>query len=141
MDILTGENLTSIQLPNMVIICQSVRSSSGAAVDVVIPAVCEHHFIRVHENLVQHPSNNISIYVGVERIFSRHHPKLHLSWAYLSLLITNLSRVIVQLKVEKLLDKEQSRANVQVKRLATQEVHPRVIGEVIGSNLVPNPAS
>ena len=22
---------------------------------------CEKHFIRVHENLVQHPSNNISI--------------------------------------------------------------------------------
>ena len=27
----------------------------------VILASCEHHFIRVHEKLVQHPSNNISI--------------------------------------------------------------------------------
>ena len=24
-------------------------------------ASCEHHFLRVHENLGQHPSNNISI--------------------------------------------------------------------------------
>ena len=27
----------------------------------VILATCEHHFIRAHENLVQHPRNNISI--------------------------------------------------------------------------------
>ena len=27
----------------------------------VISASCEDHFIRVHENLVQHPSKNISI--------------------------------------------------------------------------------
>ena len=28
---------------------------------IVILVSCEHHFIRVCENLVQHPSNNISI--------------------------------------------------------------------------------
>ena len=28
---------------------------------IVILASCEHQFIRVHENLVQHPSNNILI--------------------------------------------------------------------------------
>ena len=28
---------------------------------IVILASCEHQFIRVHENLVQHPSTNISI--------------------------------------------------------------------------------
>ena len=28
---------------------------------IFILACCEHHFIRLHENLVQHPSNNISI--------------------------------------------------------------------------------
>ena len=27
----------------------------------VILASCKHHFFRVHENLVQHPSNNISL--------------------------------------------------------------------------------
>ena len=32
---------------------------------IVILASCEYHFIRVHENRVQHPSNNISIIVGV----------------------------------------------------------------------------
>ena len=47
----------------------SVRSSSWRGGDgvkgvdggIVILVSCEHHFIRVHENLVQHPSNNISI--------------------------------------------------------------------------------
>ena len=46
----------------------SVRSSSkkggkgeGNEGDIFILASCEHHFIRVHEKLVQHPSNNISI--------------------------------------------------------------------------------
>ena len=28
---------------------------------IVILASCEYHCIRVHENLVQHPSNNIAI--------------------------------------------------------------------------------
>ena len=45
MDILTGENLSS-------------REWMGI---IVILASCEYHFIRVYENLVQHPSNNISI--------------------------------------------------------------------------------
>ena len=37
----------------------------GSITGIVILASCEHHFIRVLENLVQHPSNNISI--GVSR--------------------------------------------------------------------------
>ena len=28
---------------------------------IVILASCEYYFIRIHENLVQHPRNNISI--------------------------------------------------------------------------------
>ena len=38
---------------------------------IVILASCEHHFIRVHGNLVQHLSNNISIIptiFGIENI-------------------------------------------------------------------------
>ena len=31
---------------------------------IVILAICEYHFIRIHENLVQHPSNNIGIIPG-----------------------------------------------------------------------------
>ena len=66
-DILTGENLSYIQLANMNIIYQLDRSSSkwgGNRVmqedgGIIILASCQHHFIRVHENLVQHPSNNI----------------------------------------------------------------------------------
>ena len=34
---------------------------------IVILASCEHHFIIVHENLVQHPSNNISITKNVNK--------------------------------------------------------------------------
>ncbi len=30
---------------------------------IVILASCEYHFIRVNKNLVQHPSNNISIVI------------------------------------------------------------------------------
>ena len=47
MDILTGENLSSIYVSRI----------EG----IVILANCENYFIRVHKNLVQHPSNNISI--------------------------------------------------------------------------------
>ena len=35
---------------------------------VVILANCKYHFIRVHENLVQHPSTNLPIFTAV--IFS-----------------------------------------------------------------------
>ena len=31
-------------------------------------ASCEHHFIRVHENLVQYPSNDISIGIQIGRV-------------------------------------------------------------------------
>ena len=31
---------------------------------IVILASMEYHFIRVHENLMQHPSNNISIVIS-----------------------------------------------------------------------------
>ena len=34
---------------------------------IVILASCEHHFIRVHENLVHHPSNNISVIIMIHR--------------------------------------------------------------------------
>ena len=33
----------------------------GEVVGIVILANCEHHFIRVNENLVQHPNDNVSI--------------------------------------------------------------------------------
>ena len=36
---------------------------------IVILARCEYHFIRVHENLEQHPSNNISITAFPEKVF------------------------------------------------------------------------
>ena len=69
MDILTRENLSSIQLANMNLIYLSVRSSSWRGRDevkaghgggIVVLASCEYH-CRLHANLVQHPSNNISI--------------------------------------------------------------------------------
>ena len=56
-----------IYVANMDLIYWSVRSSSRIRGDrvkdvgIVILASCEYHFIRVYENLVQHPSNNISI--------------------------------------------------------------------------------
>ncbi len=34
---------------------------------IIVLASCEHHFMRVHENLVQHPSYNISI-VDTQRL-------------------------------------------------------------------------
>ena len=48
------------------LIVQFVHSMEGRGWDkgggwgIVILASCDYHFIRVHENLVQHPSNNIS---------------------------------------------------------------------------------
>ena len=69
MDILTAKNLSSIQLANMILIYWSVSSSSRKGRDGVkavhggginILASCEYH-CRLHVNLVQHPSNNISI--------------------------------------------------------------------------------
>ena len=66
-DILTGKNLSSIYVANMELIYWSIRLSSrreGNGVSVwiiVILASYKFHLIRVHENLVQHPINNISI--------------------------------------------------------------------------------
>ena len=37
---------------------------------IIILASCEHHFMRVHENLVQHTSNNISI-ITLDRSIKR----------------------------------------------------------------------
>ena len=49
----------------MMFIC-SVGGNWVKKVDgIVILASCEHNFIRVHESLVQHPSNNISILTAV----------------------------------------------------------------------------
>ena len=53
----------------MELIYWPVRSSSwvggngvdGAEGGIIFLASCEHPFIRVHKNLVQHTSNNISI--------------------------------------------------------------------------------
>ena len=50
----------------MDLICWSVISSGGikkAGEGYHYLATCEHYFIRVNENLVQHPNNNISIYM------------------------------------------------------------------------------
>ena len=76
MDILTGENLSSVQLPNMELIYCSVRSSSRRGADGVkrgnvILVSCKHQINRVHENLVQHPSNNIWINVRDQLIVQR----------------------------------------------------------------------
>ena len=64
-DILTGENLSSIQVANMDIFYWSVRSFSrrgGNGIgNVVSLDSCRFHVNRIHENLVQHPSNIISI--------------------------------------------------------------------------------
>ena len=57
-DILTETNLVE----NMDLIYWSFRSSSrrGWGWAIVILASCEDNFIRIHENLVQYPSDNIS---------------------------------------------------------------------------------
>ena len=68
-DILTGENLALIQVADMNLIYWLVSSSSRRVKDgvqrvdggIVILASCEYPFIRVHKNLVQYPSKNISI--------------------------------------------------------------------------------
>ena len=55
----------------MDLICVSIHSSSRLEVDVVkrggwgggvILASCKYHFIKVHENLVQHPCYNIQFF-------------------------------------------------------------------------------
>ena len=61
MDILTAENLSSIEVANRDLIYWSVRSSSRRGGDgikgvIIILASCKYHFIKVHENLVQHLS-------------------------------------------------------------------------------------
>ena len=60
MDILTGENLSSIWLDNMNLIYWSVCSSSRRGWGYHYLASCKHDFNREHKNLVQNPSNNIS---------------------------------------------------------------------------------
>ena len=69
MDILTGENLTSIKVPNLDLIYWPIRLSSrkgedmlkGVVGGIVVLYSYKYHLIRVHENLVQHPINNKSI--------------------------------------------------------------------------------
>ena len=70
MDILTGENYSSIYV-NLDLIYWPVRSycwrggkrikgmKGGGGIGII--ASCERHFIRGHENLVQHPSNHIQV--------------------------------------------------------------------------------
>ena len=66
MDILIGENLSSNLGAYMELIYCSVRSSSGRGwvwwmVGILILTSYAYQFIRVDENIVQHPNNNISI--------------------------------------------------------------------------------
>ena len=62
MDLLTGKKLSSNQLANKDLIHWSVSLFSWkGGVGIVILVSCEYYFIRVHENMVQHPSYNISI--------------------------------------------------------------------------------
>ena len=88
LDILTGGNLLSIQLANMDLIHWSVRSYSRRGWEgikgkgcIVILASCEQHFIGVHENLVQHQSNNISIQTSWEKLVDTffHSSLIHLA--------------------------------------------------------------
>ena len=66
MDILTGENLTSIKVSNVDLIYWPIRLSSRKGEDrlkEVVEGIAvfysyEYHFIRVNENLVQHPIYN-----------------------------------------------------------------------------------
>ena len=61
MYILTRENLSPIYLANMYLVYYSLFIQ-GVDWGIITLAGCENYFIRVHENLVQHPSNsNISI--------------------------------------------------------------------------------
>ena len=70
-DILTGVNFSSIKVANMeLFIGQFVLPvgrgrewGNGSEGGNVILASCELHFIRVRENLVQHPNSNISIWI------------------------------------------------------------------------------
>ena len=55
------DNLQSFQLANIELIYWTVRSSSRKGWDGIKGVDGGYHFIRVHENLVQHPTNNISI--------------------------------------------------------------------------------
>ena len=69
-NILTGENLSSIKVASMVPIYwqfvypveeEGIGFKRWMGEGIVSLASCECHFINVHENLAQHPSNNISI--------------------------------------------------------------------------------
>ena len=68
-DIMTGEILPLVQLAcigqfvhpvGMELMVQGLWTGW-----IVILANCEYYFIREHENLVQYPTNNISIYIYV----------------------------------------------------------------------------
>ena len=65
MDILTGNNLSSIKLSNMYFIFgqffHPVGGVKGVDKGTVILVTYKHNLIRVHGNLVQHQSNNILI--------------------------------------------------------------------------------
>ena len=71
MDILTGQNLSSIKVANMDHIKCPVRSFSGRAGDWVKGVDGRYRYFsqlglslyhRVHDNLVQKPSNYVSIF-------------------------------------------------------------------------------
>ena len=41
-------------------------NNRNGILDIIILDCCEYHYIRVQENMVQHPSNNIPIVLEVE---------------------------------------------------------------------------
>ena len=46
---------------------EGVKGVYGGGLHLVI-AICEHHFFRVQENVMQHPSNNILIIIEMRDI-------------------------------------------------------------------------
>ena len=64
MDILTAENFSSINIDLIYLPDHPVREGiggKGAIGGIVISTSCNYYFISIQENLMQHPSNNISI--------------------------------------------------------------------------------
>ena len=71
MDILIGENLFFVKVANMDLIYRPLSRMGGDRVRgyigvLFILSILEYYFNRVHENLVQHPSNTNLI--GTDKI-------------------------------------------------------------------------
>ena len=68
MDKLTGENFRQLIWTSFIVQFVPVEKRRGDRVKWMDRGYryfsnCENHFIRIHENLVQHPSNSISIII------------------------------------------------------------------------------